>query len=140
MEVTVDQAINLLRAEEARVQELTNQLNQAIALMNELQLARITLENLPEEESEVLLPIGSGVFVPSKATRNAKILVNIGSGVVVEKTVEEAVQFLKTRIETLDKTIKQISSSLNQANKNVSVLRRKIDEVLRSRQNPTVVG
>ncbi len=140
MEISLEQAINLLRVEEAKTQDLSDRLNQAIALMSELKIAKATLENLPSKNTETLLPVGGGVFVPSSASRNAKILVNIGSGVVVEKTVDEAVKFLDERAKNLDKTIKEISKLLGQSARNRDVLKSKINDALRSRQGPTVVG
>lgn len=59
------------------------------------------LDNLKEakEGSEMLSPIGEGIFVRSKLADNNQLIVNVGANVAVTKNVDEAKQLLKTRIE-----------------------------------------
>ncbi len=141
MELTLDQAINLLRNEELKLQDLDNKINQTFAVLTELRIAKVTLEKLPDSETETLLPIGAGILLPTEASNKKKVLINVGSDVVVEKTIPEAIEFLESRIKMIETTLSEMTKMANQTKKNIAVLRKKIDEALRQRQQgPTVVG
>jgi len=62
---------------------------------------------------EVLLQIGGGAMLRSHPPAAGKVLVTIGSNVVVEKSKEEAVALLEARSKDVEKTI---FSLINQRN------------------------
>ncbi len=139
MELTVDQAIQLLRFEEAKLKDVEARMNQSMALLNELQLAKATLQNLPGKKTEGLLPIGGGVMLPA-LTEKGNVLINVGAGVVVEKSLEDAVSFLDKRIKMIEENMNNLARLAQKTAKNISVLRAKIDEAIKARQGPAVVG
>ncbi|MCP8310882.1 MAG: prefoldin subunit alpha [Candidatus Methylarchaceae archaeon HK02M1] len=57
------------------------------------------------DPSEILMPIGGGIFFEASAPPPDKFLINIGAGAVVEKTKEETVNFLEERIKELERAI-----------------------------------
>lgn len=89
----------------------------AIQKMNEslLELERIRTSLLELEKinigEEILSPIANGIFIESKLLSH-KIKVNVGSFVVLEKTIPETINLL-------DKQKKEIEKSLLQLQKNV---------------------
>jgi prefoldin alpha subunit len=140
MELTVDQAIGLIRSEEAKLADVNNRINQSVALLSELKIAKATLSNLPEKESETLIPIGGGILLPSKASSRVKVMINVGAGAVVEKSIPDAIKMLDEKIALVDKNIKQLSDLASKLKTNIDTLKSKVDEVIKSRQGPTVVG
>ncbi len=61
---------------------------------------------------ELLVPIGGNSFVFAKVEFNSKALVGIGSGVTVERPVEEAIATLDGRINEMAEGLKKINESL----------------------------
>lgn len=57
------------------------------------------------DPSEILVPIGGGIFLEASAPPPDKLVINIGAGAVVEKTKEETVNFLEERIKELERVI-----------------------------------
>ncbi len=53
-------------------------------------------------ESETLVPIGMGVFIPTKISSHSKIVLNIGAGIAVEKDFPSAINYLETRIKEIE--------------------------------------
>ena len=51
--------------------------------------------------SEILIPIGGGTFAYADTKDVNKILTDVGSGIVVEKTPDEAIAVINKRIESL---------------------------------------
>jgi prefoldin alpha subunit len=76
------------------------------------------------EDGTVLLQVGGGASVRAKVIEPEKVLVNIGSDVVVERPVADAVEFLKDRITEMEssqkrlvETIEKIRSQMNEITK-----------------------
>jgi prefoldin alpha subunit len=93
------------------LQQQMEQLNEHINLLNqqnvELEVSKEALKEFANsEDGEMLAPIANGIFVKAKTSESKSILVNVGSDVVVEKTVEQVVAMLESRQQD---TLKQIT-------------------------------
>jgi len=80
---------------------------------------RKTLETLEFFESidngvEALMNLGGGVFAYVDVKNSKKMLVDIGSGVVVEREVGEAIEFIKKRIKRIEENQEKMTSMLQQ--------------------------
>jgi len=86
------------------------------AAMNDYQKAKVTIEQLGKVKgvSEMLVPVGLGVFVSASTKDTSKVLVDIGAGIVAEKTVEDAVKKIESRIGDLQKSQERLYSMANQ--------------------------
>ena len=78
--------------------------------------AKITLEKLNgvKDESELLLPIGGGAFINAKIMNSSKTLYDVGEGIVVEKSIEDAINKIDIRIKELQQTEEKISTMAQQ--------------------------
>jgi prefoldin alpha subunit len=65
-----------------------------------------------KDESEILAPIGSGIFIRSKLLDSKKMLVNVGSGVVVKKSPKEVIKMLEQQAKELDAASQNIAVQL----------------------------
>lgn len=82
---------------------------QAEAIVRQISMTQLTAEGLDralgaveamekaEEGQDMLVPIGSGSFVHAKLASREKVVLNIGAGVSIEKTVADAKETLKVR-------------------------------------------
>ena len=55
-----------------------------------------------KSDSETLVPIGMGTYIPTKISSNNKIILNIGAGVAVEKDFDSAINYLEARIKEIE--------------------------------------
>jgi prefoldin alpha subunit len=78
-------------------------------------------------ESTVLLQLGGGASVPARVDHPEKILVNIGAEVVVERSNEEAVEFLKDRITEMEASSKKVSETLERVRGQIMEIGRRIE-------------
>ncbi len=53
-------------------------------------------------ESEALVLIGMGTYVPAKILSDSKIVINIGAGIAVEKDFPSAINYLEARIKEVE--------------------------------------
>lgn len=65
--------------------------------------AKITIEQLhkADENSEILIPVGGGTFINGSIKEVSKVLVDIGAGLVTEKTIDDALKKIDERIKNL---------------------------------------
>jgi len=73
-------------------------------------------------KGESLFPVGGGVFVFGTVSSDNKVLVNVGAGVYVTKTVDEALKLLNDQLNSLNKAHSDRVRTLNE-------LKRRHDEI-----------
>ena len=76
------------------------------AFMNVLREATAAIESIKslnqKLDSETLVPIGMGTYIPTKISSNNKIILNIGAGVAVEKDFDSAINYLEARLKEIE--------------------------------------
>ena len=78
--------------------------------------AKITVEQLDKTKGvdDILVPVGLGVFINASTKDTSKVLVDIGAGIVAEKTVDDAIKKIDGRIEALQENQKKLLSMAQQ--------------------------
>jgi prefoldin alpha subunit len=84
---------------ESQLQQVQQQITALEAATNELAMTIDTLNSIKEvnKDADSLMPIGSGAFVSGTLKKQDKVLIDVGSGVVVERTVDGAIETLEER-------------------------------------------
>jgi prefoldin alpha subunit len=77
------------------------------------------IENLSEIKNikageEILVPLANGIFIKARIADLNSLKVNVGSGVVVDKTLDETIEMLKEQIKNIEKYKDEIFSHLQQ--------------------------
>ena len=89
----------------------------------ELELAHSQLEKTIESleyfnsidgNVDALMNLGGGVFAYVNISNVKKLLVDVGAGVMVEKDVKEAIEFLKKKKENIEQAMAQLEQALQQ--------------------------
>ncbi|XP_026569539.1 prefoldin subunit 5 [Pseudonaja textilis] len=70
--------------------------------------------NKSNEGKELLVPLSSSMYVPGKLSDVSHVLLDVGTGYYVEKTVDEAKDFFKRKIDFLTKQIEKIQPALQE--------------------------
>jgi prefoldin alpha subunit len=97
----------------AHLEELEKQLNEVENKKSELQYLKDSLSKLKgNKDKEILFPFGTGVLVRGKITDDEKVIINIGSNVMVEKTIKEAQVIVDTQIKELENISKLIQDEM----------------------------
>ena len=87
-----------------------------------------TMKNLAgDSDSPVLLPIGGGTLVRAKVSDPEKILVNIGSDVVIQRTNGEAITFLQEKIAEMEAMEKKVAATIEQLRSQMSEIAQRIE-------------
>jgi prefoldin alpha subunit len=120
-----------LRFLEQTAEALQSRINMVNAVITDLVYAGMALEGLEKEKenSELLVPIGSNSYIKAKLENPDKIIVGMGAGVSVEKTLQEAKDIVKKRQENLEKTRMSLQQQLAQVAERINEGREKFESL-----------
>ena len=103
----------LLRSYAQALQQRADILNRVIADIDGTLSSLETIKGLGDEDV-VLFPLGSASYIRGKVVDRGKVLVDVGAGVVVEKDVDEAVEYLRERQRDAQLELKTVLAQLQQ--------------------------
>ncbi len=114
-EETVNALLVEVRVLESTYNELTARQNLLERALLESRAALDSIKGLDGKPSgEVLTQIGGGAMLRSAPPSTDRVLVSIGSNIVIEKSKEEAVAMLEERSRDVEKTIVSLIGQRNE--------------------------
>ena len=104
------------REYQRRAEALQQQISMVSLSAQDCQRAIATIEELEKERAgaQTMVPIGSGSFVYANLDMIDKVVVNVGAGISIEKSVPEAKEILQRRKSELDKILEKMNTTLGQ--------------------------
>lgn len=138
-----------LAAIEQRINELVQQSRILEAYMNDVMTRQVTVSKLMEEahlasntiqtitsESDVesLMPIGIGVYVKSVVPPVKKLLINLDAGVAIEKSREDALNYVETRIKEYEVAARQLEAQRQEIAMRLNQLQSQINQMIQAAQ------
>jgi prefoldin alpha subunit len=139
-----------LAAIEQRINELVQQSRILEAYMNDVMTRQVTVSKLMEEarlasntiqtitsESDVesLMPIGIGVYVKSVVPPVKKLLINLDAGVAIEKSREDALNYVETRIKEYEVAARQLEAQRQEISMRLNQLQSQINQMVQAAQH-----
>ena len=115
--------------------QLTQQENSIISIIREANSAMQSITETKEEnESDNLIPIGMGVYVKSKIQSKDKVVINIGSGVAIEKDQNSALNWLESRLKELEVALQNINMQRQQVAENLELGKQQMQSIMQKSQ------
>jgi len=131
-----EEELNRLSVEMRFFEQTAETLQQRIGMINaaitDLTYANLTLEGIEKEkdDAELLVPIGSSSYIKVKLANADKVVVGMGAGVSVEKTLPEAKAIVKERLEELKKTMTSAQQQYAQVIQRINSGRNQLQNLL----------
>jgi len=99
--------------------------------------AKITLDQMSKTDNstEILVPVGGGVFVNANMKNTSKVIFDIGAGLATEKTSEDAIKKIDSRIENLQKTQEKLVTMMQQLQAEATEVSEKAQQLLYEEKN-----
>ncbi|MEM2987820.1 MAG: prefoldin subunit alpha [Candidatus Bathyarchaeia archaeon] len=135
MAVKVEEELRRLSVEirilEQTAEALQSRISMINAVITDLTYASMTLEGLEKqkENAELLVPIGGNSYVKAKLETPDKVTVGIGAGVSVEKTLQEAKEIIRKRLEDLEKSRTSLQQQFSQVVDRINEDRERFEEL-----------
>ncbi|OIO64449.1 prefoldin subunit alpha [Candidatus Woesearchaeota archaeon CG_4_10_14_0_2_um_filter_57_5] len=105
-----------LQAHAARIKQLREQFEAIDGQQDEMLASKRNVAQLTKlaPGTEMLVPIGQGIYL-KMASANPDILVSVGSGVVLEKTIEQANALLDEQVQELAELKQQVATQMQES-------------------------
>ncbi|KQM11454.1 hypothetical protein AOA80_08190 [Methanomassiliicoccales archaeon RumEn M1] len=123
------QAMSALEVYRVQLQSIAENMQLIQISLEELARARETLSQYKDAEvgSDILVPIGGNSFVFAKASDNSKAIVGIGTGISMEKSMDDA-------ISTMEERSKELAESMQKLNERREMLEAQAEQLSRTVQ------
>ena len=131
-----EEELRRLSLEMRYLEQTAETLQQRISMVNaaitDLAYANMTLDGIEKEKenAELLVPIGGSAYVKVKLADSNKVIVGMGAGVSVEKTLQEAKTILKERLDELEKTMNSAQQQFTQVAERINTGRNRLETLL----------
>lgn len=121
-----------LRLLEQTAEAVQSRANMVNAVITDLTYATMTLDGLEKEKenAELLIPIGGSSYAKVKLASTDKLIVGIGAGVSVEKSLPETKEIVKKRLEDLAKSRNALQQQFVQVAEKINDDRRKFESLV----------
>lgn len=132
----IEQRINELvqhsRTLELYLNEVLERETTVTKLIEEARLASYALQNISlDKENEALMPIGVGVYLKTNIPSIDKLLVNVGAGVAIEKTREDTLNYIESRIKEFEIGLNQLRDQKKQITSQLEQIQQQVNSMLR---------
>ena len=116
MEKEVEEKLNILQQLQSEAEAIQRRIIELELVDSQLEKTKESLEyfNSLDGSVEALMNLGGGIFAYVDVKNAKKMLVDVGAGVVVEKEVGEAIEFLKKKRELIQKNVTNLEQVLQQ--------------------------
>ena len=116
MEKEVEEKLYILQQLQSEAEAIQRKIIELEIVDSQLEKTIESLEyfNSLDGSVEALMNLGGGIFAYVDVKNAKKMLVDVGAGVVVEKEVGEAIEFLKKKRELIQKNVTNLEQVLQQ--------------------------
>ncbi len=112
-------------SEEEKLQTLVSQIKLLEAYIDDMQSRESTVVRMIEEgrfaidammtlsgadDVQTLMPIGIGVYMQASVAPSGKLLISIGSGIAIEKSKDDAINYIESRVKELEVALRTLLS------------------------------
>ncbi|NND87456.1 MAG: prefoldin subunit alpha [Nitrosopumilus sp.] len=105
------------------------------SVLREATAAIESIQSLSKQtESDTLIPIGMGTYIPTKVSSSNKIVLNIGAGVAVEKDFPSTINYLEARIKEIEIALQDTSAKKQDAAARLEQGKAQINQMMQSTQ------
>jgi prefoldin alpha subunit len=131
-----EEELRKLTIEMRFLEQTAETLQQRISMMNaamtDLNYANMSLDGIEQEKenAELLVPIGGSSYIKVKLANPDKVVVGMGAGVSIEKTLPEAKEIVKERLGELEKTMRSAQQQFAQVAQRINASRNRLESLL----------
>ncbi|OIO40862.1 prefoldin subunit alpha [Candidatus Pacearchaeota archaeon CG09_land_8_20_14_0_10_30_9] len=125
MDEEINQRFRIFEREIAQIQEQLQAIEQATLDLSQINFG---LDEIPKnKDSEILAPIGRGIFVKAKIISD-ELTVDVGEGTFVKKTIPETKKIILEQIEKLNNMKNDLENELEKINQEITNIMQEVQK------------
>jgi prefoldin alpha subunit len=141
IEQRINELVQQSRILEAYMNDIMTRQVTVNKLMEEAHLASTTIQNITSESDvESLMPIGIGIYVKTTVPPIKKLLVNLDAGVAIEKSREDALNYVEVRIKEYEVASRQLEAQRQEIGMRINQLQSQINQMIQAAQQQQQPG
>jgi prefoldin alpha subunit len=135
IEQRINELVQQSRILEAYMNDIMTRQLTVNKIMEEAHLASTTIQNInSESDVESLMPIGIGVYVKTTVPPIKKLLINFDAGVAIEKSREDALNYVEARIKEFEVASRQLEAQRQEITMRINQLQSQINQMIQAAQ------
>jgi prefoldin alpha subunit len=121
----------IYRTLEARLEAMAKQRDLITSKVVETVGTLLSIEEIEKNKENIWFKLGSDAYAQGDIAKASKIFVEIGAGVVLEKTIEEGKGTLNKRKQEMENALKDIQNDVSQISNAMRQLAPEINELIK---------
>jgi prefoldin alpha subunit len=110
----LESMVNEINMYQSQADALNQQMETVKSTIADLNIASETLETIKDEkDTETLVPIGAGSFIITEIKNTDDVIVGLGAGVAVKRTIDSAKDSIKDQKKDLEALLNKMMADLN---------------------------
>jgi prefoldin alpha subunit len=131
VEQKINEMVQQSRILEAYMNDIITRETTVTRLIEEARLASSAVQSITgESEVESLMPVGIGVYVRALIPPVKKLLINVGAGVTVEKSREDTITYIESRIKEFEIALRQLTNQKQQIEMRMEQIQNQVNQML----------
>jgi len=131
LEQKINEMMQQARVLEAHLNEIIAREAAVSRLLEEAKLASSAVQEVQSEtEVESYVPVGVGVHMRVSVPPVKKLLINIGAGVAVEKSREDSINYIESRLKEFEIALKQLMGQKQQVSLRMEQIQVQVNEMV----------
>lgn len=130
------QALALMDAYKDRVEAMSRQVQVLRVSLDEVTMALEAVKAFKDakEGDEIMVPVGASSFIPVKVTGNRTVITGIGSGISIQKTADESIEYLESNSAEITEALKKSVEALNESQQNLAAMNEAVQQEYAARR------
>ncbi len=114
-----------IRESQQNIEALEKQIEVINSSIKEVESTEETLEGIEDIESgsEILVPIGSGSYIPAVIKDTEKVLTELGADLVAESPPEKVIDLVGKRRKDLEESLEEAQERIDELKSNIEKMR-----------------
>lgn len=131
IEQKINEMVQQSRILEAYMNETITRQATFTRLIEEARLSSSAIQSITgESEIESLVPVGIGVYIRASLPPVKKMLVNVGAGVTIEKSREDTINYIESRIKEFEIALRQLANQKQQIEMRMEQIQGQVNQML----------
>lgn len=138
IEQKINEMVQQSRILEAYMNETITRQATFTRLIEEARLSSSAVQSITgESEVESLVPVGIGVYIRASLPPVKKLLVNVGAGVTIEKSREDTINYVESRIKEFEIALGQLANQKQQLEMRMEQIQGQVNQMLQQTRTAT---
>lgn len=132
----LEEMVNELNLYKNQAEVLQQQIEALQSSIAEIEILESTLVDVKDKDSlETLVPVGAGSFMNAEIKKTDEIIMSVGAGVAISKTLDEAKETITSQKEELKENLDKMMTNLQKISQVVAQLSPQAEALMAKVQN-----